>query len=95
MNYRIEYDGGRGKKRAIRNPKVKKWAILAVCAAIIVSGTIAWSKGRIFLRDLILPGDEAVTEHALQGLVDDLRDGHSMSDAMEVFCKEIIDGVDS
>lgn len=46
------------------------------------------------LRDFVLPGDAAVTDHALQGLVENLRRGQPMSDAVEVFCKEIIYGVE-
>lgn len=94
MKYRIEYDRGRAKKRLIRISKAKKWSILSACAALIVFGVLLWPAGRIYLRDLLLPGDGAVTDHALQGLVADLRHGHSMSDAVEVFCKEIIDGVE-
>lgn len=46
------------------------------------------------LRDFVLPGDGAITDRALQGLVENLRSGQPMSDAVEVFCKEIIHGVE-
>lgn len=94
MNYRIEYDGARVKKRAIRVTKAKKWTIILVCAAVIASGFMLWPRGRMMLRDFVLPGDGAITDRALQGLVENLRSGQPMSDAVEVFCKEIIHGVE-
>ena len=94
MNYRIEYDGGRVKKRTIRVTKAKKLSIIIVSAAVLVSGFLLWPRGRRMIRDAILPGDAAVTDHALQGLVENLQSGQPMSDAVEVFCKEIIHGVE-
>ena len=94
MNYRIENEGGRVKKRFVRVKKGKMLSIIIGCAAVLVSGFLLWPRGRLMLRDAILPGDAAVTDHALQGLVENHRSGQPMSVAVEVFCKETIHGAE-
>ena len=49
-------------------------------------------QGRLWLRDLLLPGNEDVTAAALESMVTDLRDGEAIGQAVESFCKEILAG---
>ena len=92
MGYRITYDNGVAKKEVIRAQRVnwKKWGVVAVSAVFAV--TLMVPQGRLWLRDLILPGDEDVTAAALEGIVSDLRSGEPLGEAVETFCKEILAG---
>jgi hypothetical protein len=49
-------------------------------------------RGRLWFRDLLLPGDEQVTSAALEGMVSDLRSGEPIGEAVETFCREILAG---
>lgn len=92
MGYRITYDNGVAKKEVIRAQRVnwKKWGVVAASAAFAV--TLMVPQGRLWLRDLILPGDEDVTAAALEGIVTDLRSGEPLGEAVDTFCKEILAG---
>ena len=68
----------------------KKWGVVAASAAFAV--TLMVPQGRLWLRDLILPGDEDVTAAALEGIVSDLRSGEPLGEAVDTFCKEILAG---
>ncbi len=93
MGYRIEYDAGTAvterTKSKDRKPKIKTAALLLVAG--LVAGTLVWPKGRAWARDLLLPGDEAVTAQALEDLAEDLAEGGPVSEAVEAFCRQIIE----
>ncbi len=92
MGYRIEYDGSTAQKTIIRISKGKKRLMLTILAAVLTLGAVAFPRSRGILRDLLLPGDEEVTTAALEGLVEDLKEGEPFGDAVETFCREIIYG---
>lgn len=90
MGYRIEYDSGTAVKGAVHRSMLKTRRILILLTAVVVTAFLVLPTVRRSLRDLLLPGDDTVTAQALQGLVEDLRAGEPVSEAMEVFCREII-----
>lgn len=90
MIYRIEYTNGLATKKSARNISIKPKPILISAAIVAVAALLLWPDGRMLIRDLLLPGDEAATAAALTGLVNDLKDGQSIGTAVEVFCREII-----
>lgn len=47
-----------------------------------------------FVRGKLLPGDQEVTANALQTMTDRLREGESVAEVIECFCREIIDNAD-
>lgn len=89
MGYLIEYDKGMTKKRAIYRKKSGAGRILALA---LLLGTMLLPAGRTALRNLILPGNEEITAHALEALAEDLKAGDTVGEAVEAFCKEIIHG---
>lgn len=92
MGYQITYDRDVIKKKKMRVHKIKwKRVALSVTAAALVV-TLALPAGRLWIRDLILPGDEDVTAAALEGLAEDLSAGEPVGEAVETFCREIIAG---
>ena len=92
MGYRIIYDKGTIHKETVRARRFrwKRWGIgfagVALAAALMVP------QGRLWLRDLLLPGDEEITASALEGMVSDLRAGEPVREAVEAFCREILAG---
>ena len=92
MNYKIEYGCGVVKQKNHTVLKLKLKPLLISAIILCAAALFIWPNGRILVRDLLLPGDEAVTAAALTGLVHDLKDGQSIEAAVEVFCREIIAG---
>lgn len=74
----------------MRQIKWKKWGAAFAAAGLAV--TLMVPRGRLWVRDLLLPGDEDITAAALEGIVSDLRAGEPLGEALETFCKEIIAG---
>lgn len=54
---------------------------------------VFWPQGRQTLRDILLPGDWAVTASALEGLVQDIRAGEELEQAVEGFCRLVLEDV--
>lgn len=94
MEYRITYGEGSIQKQAVRKPQIRlKWkALLPALCALVFAVTLAVPSGRLWLRDLILPGDEEITASALENLAQNLGNGVSVGEAVAVFCDEIIYG---
>lgn len=92
MGYQISYDSGIICKKTIypRRFKGKRWIISALL--VIFTLILLFPTGRIWVRDLILPGNEAVTASALEELVQDIRQGTPFSEAITCFCQQIIYG---
>ena len=92
MGYRITYENGVIRKQALRKYRVKwkLWGTGVLVAGLVVALMVP--QGRLWVRDLVLPGDEDVTAAALEGMVSDLRSGESIGVAVEAFCQEILSG---
>lgn len=70
--------------------KNKRWICLAVSACAIMLSLLLFGKSKA-LRNFILPGNADVTEAALNTLVNDLRQGQPLGNAITTFCQEIFD----
>lgn len=89
MGYRIEYDGiGAEKYRG--HVKWARW-IAFVCVILLITCAITVKTvGLTWVQEVLLPGDPEVTSAALDGLVENLRQGDSLGQAIKAFCEEII-----
>lgn len=91
MSYRIEYDSFgnakryTGKKRTL--PKEVLIGIGSVLVIAILLYTGLWQQ----LRSFFMPD---VSEMAFTVLVEELRSGESVSDAVTAFCEEVIENAD-
>lgn len=84
MGYRIIYGKKKAGFRALS--KRSKILILAIAGCILlVAASYFWG------ADVYLPGDREVTGAALENMVDLLQDGEKLSDAIVIFCREIIE----
>lgn len=93
MGYRIEYDKGT-KSYEVRKDNPWRLAVLTViCFGLfLMLSSWFWPEGISFIRNIVIPGDDAVTVQALENLTLELRAGASMKDAVFTFCQEVIRG---
>ncbi len=90
MSYRVEYE----KIGNISDQKRKNRTstVAAVLVALLVLGAIAVKTvGLNWVKEVLLPGDPDVTAAALEGMVENLRSGESLLDAIKTFCREIME----
>ena len=50
-----------------------------------------WPEGTDMLRSVLLPGEPGKTETAVQTLLEDMRNGEPVGDAVTAFCRQIIE----
>lgn len=92
MGYRITYENGSIRKETVKIHKLKwKQCLIGMMAAVLAFALMI-PGGRLWLRDLILPGDEEITAAALENMVGELRSGEPVGEALEAFCREILAG---
>ena len=93
MGYRIVYGEG---PVVWKNEKIRWGRVLlfgASCFAAFCMLTIHfWPEGSQILQQMLYPGDLRDTQAALHHLATRLRAGEALSDAVFVFCQEIVDG---
>lgn len=93
MGYRIEYDTGNQKYEV---HQVAAWRFPLMAAGAFIGFLLLtwafWPEGAELIREAMIPGDNAQTVQALQGMAEELRGGASIRDAVTAFCREIIAG---
>lgn len=92
MGYRIAYPQTPilpGKKK--RFSRVPLFSLLFFLLFLLLTGRF-WPQGAQALKELLLPGDAAVTAVALQDLTSALKCGRSFGDALTDFCLQVIQG---
>ena len=96
MGYRIEYDLGQKKRYIIKFRWERAAAMTAGCLALFgLLTNLYWPAGARALREFLIPGDTAVTGQAFEAMVEDIRSGTDISDAVTVFCREILEHAES
>lgn len=92
MAYRVIYGpmpkvSGRGSCDSFRLR-----ALTAACLLVFSMGVRQfWPEGRDRLRQVLLPGEETLTEAAFQDMMGDIRAGETLGDALTAFCREIVE----
>lgn len=95
MGYRIEYDKGSKAYEVRKEHSLRFPVMVASCLVLFFLLTwVFWPEGVELLREMVIPGDNAVTTQAWDTMVDSLKSGASVSDAVTVFCREIIHGAE-
>ena len=88
MGYRIEYLSHKKEHRLwIVLPMT--WAFFLLFCLLV---HLFWPQGQQLLQELLWPGDAAVTRQAAEAMVQQLRWGVPVSEAVETFCMTIING---
>lgn len=91
MGYRIVY--GEKPFRKFGTCRIKKrlgTMTAGFFLLFLLLTNLCWPEGRQKLWEICIPGNAQVTAAAFEAMVEDLRAGESVSDALTVFCQEII-----
>lgn len=92
MGYLIVYENAHAKKTNIKRiVSTKKHFVLwtVILLAFVSICWIGWNQTDI--RQYLLPGDPDFTSAAIDGLIEEIRNGAAVSDAVFAFCEEIVD----
>lgn len=91
MAYRVEYKSFGEEKKQTKAQNHKR-AIIAASLVLALTGGALTVKltGLPWIQKYLLPGDPDVTAAALEQMVEDLRSGSNIGDAVTSFCKEIM-----
>ena len=93
MGYRIEYDLKTGQYEVSKDNPWQVPALTIVCFGIfLLLSSWFWPEGIDFIRDLVIPGEDAVTIQAFQNMTQQLHNGISFRDALSAFCLEVMRG---
>ena len=93
MSYKVQYGKSLKQEHLIKIRKitdfpVAKWVIISFLSVLVAI------LARFGYLDFMIPGDREVTKTAFQAMVEDVREGYSMKDAIAAFCGEIIAGAE-
>lgn len=92
MGYRIEYGSQDELRKPLKNKHRYSAIAAAVCILALVAGAMAIKHtGLTWVKEVLLPGDPAVTATALENMVDHIKDGDSIAEAVTAFCREIVE----
>lgn len=89
MSYRIDYHGPR-KVRGAEKRRLGLPALIGLCFLLIIGARTVWPEGAAFLKELLIPGDSAVTVGALEEMAAGLRAGESLRAAFSGFCRQVM-----
>ena len=91
MSYRIVYGRKSAKKTTIYNTPLTTKPVFAWSVAIVIALIICWGGWKYTnVWQYITPGDPNITCPAIENMLNDIRNGTSVSDAVSAFCQEII-----
>lgn len=90
MGYRVEYETVRKVRRMEqRTTRLPALTAAAFVLFLVLVGSF-WPKGKEVLREILIPGDPAVTVAALEDLAEELKTGTELDDALENFCQTVV-----
>lgn len=93
MGYRIEYDDGAGKALHQKKRRPSRWLVTGIFLFVFVFlVNCFWPRGKGMLEEILWPGDKAQTVAALETMAEELGAGKTLGEAVEGFCREILDG---
>ncbi len=88
MGYQIQYVPAKvGALEARKNSKQRILLYKIIAIVVILAGSIIGGRP---LRRWLSPGDPAVTDKAFADMITSLRSGDDFSEALSVFCMEVI-----
>lgn len=90
MGYRIQYVQSK-KNRSVKTRSIRKVTILCGWILGLVIGCV-WPEVSDTIKNILFPGDLAVTAAALENLTVDLRSGIQVRECLQNFCRYILEG---
>lgn len=92
MGYCMVYDSDK-KQRESRSGSGTRILLMTIgfLMAFVMTVNRLWPAGRTLLQNVLLPGDSEVSGQALSELTENLREGLSVAEAVEAFCRDILE----
>lgn len=92
MSYKIVYGPEMKQEKKLRSSVMGlRTKIAAFLLLFAVTVRLAWPEGTAVLREILIPTDLTAAEQAFQSMMEDLRRGENLGDAITVFCRQIIE----
>lgn len=92
MGYRIDYGQPSDRKYPLPSGKSRLPALISAALALFALLTnLYWPAGREALKALLIPGDADITLEAFSEMLNTVREGEDVQDAVAAFCREILD----
>ena len=89
MAYRVVY--GPMPEVPKRRGTLRVRTLTAVCLLLFCFGVrLAWPEGQALLRRIVLPGEMTVTQVAFGDMLEHLKQGYTLGDAVTVFCRQVV-----
>ena len=89
MAYQIQY-GSPGKQELLEkvqnSKRYKTIKFLLVCAALFTFVIL----GKMGKLDFLIPGDKVVTQKAFNSMVQEVKEGAGVKNAITAFCEEVL-----
>ncbi len=86
MSYQIQYTMGQARKTRLGKRKTQIWALLL--AGILAGGClIRWRQAVV---SFLLPGADGRTGQAIHTMLEQIRSGEPVGEAVTTFCLEVI-----
>ena len=90
MAYKVQYTPQDMKRYPpVQQHTLGRWRKRIICAALVFFAVYFVRNG---VPDFLIPGDPDVTQAAAVEMVSSVKRGVSVQDAIQVFCKQIIEG---
>lgn len=83
MSYRIQYSGGPGRSK---KKKCFRWVIILLSAALLLCAALPPGRG---VLETLLFGDTEEPAAAVERMIEQVRQGDRLEEAVEAFCSEV------
>lgn len=93
MSYRVEYEPMTKRKKASDRFGLRQIWLTVLCFLLFLQLVHSfWPGGKEVLQEALWPGDPVITRQAAEDFVAALRYGEPLGEAVQGFCREILQG---
>ena len=91
MGYRISYHPEKNKRYPAKSVEsnLRSWKIF-LCSVFIILAVIGVVRKKNEVLDFLIPGDREQIFQSSKQMIENLKNGTSLGDAITTFCREII-----
>lgn len=90
MRYSIQYEPDKNELYPQESNKKRRTGCYILVGCFLLAVVLAVTAFKETIVSWIVPGDDQVTIHAAEAMIDQLKDGSSIGDAVTAFYEEIL-----
>ena len=91
MAYSVRYEPEWDLKQSFSRRKIFKRSWIVGIVLVVFGILSAFSQIRVWLWDILVPGDPKITAQAWSHMIVNISGGESLTDSIVSFCQEIIE----